>query len=310
MDALVSVIVPLYNGRAFIDAALASLRASTYPNWEAVVVDDGSTDGGGDLVTALAEDEPRIRLVRQENQGLGAARNAGIAAARGECVGFLDADDLWLPHKLERQLAAWREGVVYSDAFLMPGDEPGPDRIGAHVRFVRGQIFDELLEENRIGVLTALLPRALLEEAGGFDATLPQGCEDYELWLRLAARGVPFDYVDEPLAVYRVHAAAMSQSTVDMTRSRIAAYERLLSAAPPSKTEPVAKRASAEYRYLAGALRQRAWRRALEGDREGARGDLCEAQEIAPSVVGRFATAAATRSDAVLSLLARRRSAA
>jgi glycosyltransferase involved in cell wall biosynthesis len=308
VSSLVSVIVPLYNGRPFIEPALESLRASTYEDWEAVVVDDGSTDGGGDLVEALAKAEPRIRLVRQQNQGLGAARNTGLREAGGEFVAFLDADDLWLPHKLERQLAVWREGVVYSDAYLMPGEEPGTETVGTHVTFVRGRIFDELLEENPVAVLTALLPRALVEEAGGFDATLPQGCEDYDLWLRLAARGVPFDFIDEPLAVYRVHPAAMSQSSVNMTRSRLAAYERL-EAASPDRPE-VARRVVAERRYLAGALRQRAWKRALSGERDAAREDLDEAHAVAPSLVGGVGTAVANRSDAALAFLARRRSAA
>jgi glycosyltransferase involved in cell wall biosynthesis len=303
------VIVPLYNGRPFIEPALESLRASTYENWEAVVVDDGSTDGGGDLVAALAATDSRIRLVRQENQGLGGARNTGLREARGEFVAFLDADDLWLPTKLERQLAVWQEGVVYSDAYLMPADVPGPETVGAQVDLLRGSIFDELLEENRVAVLTALLPRALVEAAGGFDATLPeQGCEDYDLWLRLALRGVPFDYIDEPLAVYRVHPAAMSQSSVNMTRSRLAVYERLAATTP--ERPDVARRVATERRYLAGALRQRAWQRALDGDRAAARADLQEAHAIAPSLAGGAATALAKRSDAVLKLLARRRSAA
>ena len=198
---------------------------------------------------------------------------------------------------------------MYSDAYLMPADEPGPDTVGAHVKFLRGRIFDELLEENRVAVLTALLPRALIDEAGSFDATLPeQGCEDYGLWLRLAARGVRFDYIDEPLAVYRVHPAAMSQSSVNMTRSRLAVYQRLAAASP--ERPKVARRVVAERRYLAGALRQRAWQRALDGDRAAARADLQEAHTIAPSLAGGAATALANRSDAVLKLLARRRSAA
>lgn len=307
MAALVSVIVPLFNGRLFITSALESLQASTYDVWEAVVIDDGSTDGGGDLVEGLAQGDSRIRLIRQQNRGLGAARNTGLDAARGEFVAFLDADDLWLPTKLERQLGAWTEGVLYSDAYLMPGESHGNERIGEHIRFERGQIFDQLLQENRVGVLTALLPHTLVDEAGGFDATLPQGCEDYDLWLRLAARGVPFDYIDEPLAIYRVHPEAMSQSSVNMTRSRLAVYERLVASAPPVKRQAVERRVAAEHRYLAGALRQRAWSRARSDDHAGARDDLRDAQSVAPTAAGWVATAAALRSDTVLDALARMR---
>src|SRR5689334_21141299 len=102
---LVTVVVPVYNTLPYVADALESALAQTHRELDVVVVDDGSTDGSSGVVVELAAREPRIRVVRQPNAGLAAARNAGLAAAAGEYVAFLDSDDLWLPEKLERQLA-------------------------------------------------------------------------------------------------------------------------------------------------------------------------------------------------------------
>ncbi len=305
MGALVSVIVPVYNGRAYIGAALESLRAQTYADWEALVVDDGSTDGSAEIVRGFGRGDARIALHQQANRGLPAARNAGIRRAGGEFVAFLDADDLWLPHKLERQVDAWAEGVLYSDAYLMPGDRPGSERIGDHIRFARGQIFGSLLEENIVPVLTAFFSRELVERAGCFDETLVLGCEDYDLWLRLATDDVPFDFIQEPLAAYRVHAQAMSLNSVNMGAARLAVYEKLAAASRPGRRALVEQRAARERRDLAGTLRQRAWKRALEGALDGAREDLRAAQATAATAAGGLVTAVATRSDIALRALAR-----
>jgi len=98
---LVSVIIPLYNKRPFVRRAVESVRKQTFTNWELIIVDDGSTDGS---CSEIPGDDSRIRLIHQENKGPGAARNAGLARARGEYVAFLDADDEWLPFFLERGL--------------------------------------------------------------------------------------------------------------------------------------------------------------------------------------------------------------
>src|SRR3989442_11796350 len=104
MERLVSVIVPSYNYGRFVGQALESLRAQTYPRWECIVVDDGSTDNTDAIVTAFAENDSRIKYIRQENQGLAAARNAGIVHSAGEYLQFLDADDLLESEKLERHV--------------------------------------------------------------------------------------------------------------------------------------------------------------------------------------------------------------
>ena len=145
----VSVIVPLYQSRAYVAAALDSVLAQTLGDLEVIVVDDGSTDGGGEIVRGYVEREPRVRYMREENAGPAAARNVGIAAARGAAVAFLDSDDLWLPEKLARQLPLLREDtIVHSDAFLLrDAGEVSKERIGAHFepgRRVRATCFGRL----------------------------------------------------------------------------------------------------------------------------------------------------------------------
>ncbi|MCA1792046.1 MAG: glycosyltransferase [Thioalkalivibrio sp.] len=118
-EMLVSVIIPVYNGKLFVADAVRSVLTQTYGHIEAIVVDDGSTDGSGDVVEELRRDDARVRVVHQENRGLSAARNTGIAHARGVYINFLDADDWLFPHKVQMQLEALvrapKAGLAYSD---------------------------------------------------------------------------------------------------------------------------------------------------------------------------------------------------
>jgi GT2 family glycosyltransferase len=156
-------------------------------------------------------------------------------------------------------------------------------------------------------VLTALLSCSQLRRAGGFDSTLRDGCEDYDLWLRLAAEQVPFDYLDEPLAVYRMHEGAMSRDAVAMTTARLTVLERAAERATGDVRTRFERRAALERRAVASALRGRAWRHVNEEEIDAARSDLRAADEIAPSVMGSLGTAVAARSERALRLLARRR---
>ena len=306
MSRLVSVVVPVYNRSGYVRAALDSLRAQTYVDWEAMVVDDGSTDGSGDIVRDVAAQDERVRLHRQENQGAAEARNAGVERATGEFVAFLDSDDAWLPEKLERQLDAWREGVLYSDAYLVAPDGTTDGRIGDHVELARGQVFDRLLMWNVVATTTVLLSRELLEAAGPFDAAL-EPCEDYDLWLRLAGAGVPFDYVDEPLAYHRLHEGQLSSDAGVNATAWLKAVEKCAARSSGARRQQLDRRVASLRRYAAGALRQDAWRNARAGELDVARAQLREAHETAPTRVGGIVTAVATRSDAALRMLARRR---
>ena len=278
----VSVIVPLYQSRDYVAAALDSVLAQTFDDLEVIVVDDGSTDGGGEIVEEYAAREPRVRYMRQENAGPAAARNTGIAAARGSAVAFVDSDDLWLPEKLARQLPLLREDtVVHSDAFVLRNGGPvGEERIGA--RFESGDAFGYLLRETPTApLLTTLVRRELLLAHGCFDESLV-GPEDYDLWLRLAAAGVRFEHVPEPLAVYRVRGDGLSADHVRISSGILDVYGKLAAASSGSRRRAVRRQARRQRRFLAFELWARGRRAIAAGDMAGGRPDLVRAVRTAP----------------------------
>jgi glycosyltransferase involved in cell wall biosynthesis len=213
MNPTVSVIIPCFNYGRFLREAVASIQRQTFADHETIVVDDGSVDD----TEAVARDlGAAVRYIRQPNQGPSAARNTGISAARGRYIGFLDADDIWHPEKLARQVSIL-EGrpevvLVYADATYF--DAATGQELGRHrERFVHveGRILRPLIEAgNFIPSPTPLARRTTLDDVGGFDPTL-RSSEDWDLWLRLAARG-EVAYVDESLARYRVHGAQASRN--------------------------------------------------------------------------------------------------
>lgn len=286
---LVSVVVPMFNTERYITAAIDSTLHQTYASLEVVVVDDGSTDRGAELVLAIRD--PRVRYVHQPNRGLSAARNRGIQEARGEVIAFLDSDDLWLPKKLARQVEALHGGVVYSDAYLMRDGGHVDGTIGERVRLPRNARFEDLIEQNVVPVLTTILPRRLLEMHGGFDETL-RSAEDLELWLRLAAAGVEFRALPEPLAVYRIRPGALSSDPVWMAQHRLAAFRKTERLVDGAWRDLVRLRISRERALLAGELSSRAWARARAGEVADAKKDMRESFVANPSA--RRALAAAT----------------
>ena len=213
----VVVVIPTYNRRDLVVQSVKSVLDQTYDDVRCVVVDNGSTDGTGDAVTAFGD--PRVTLVALGGPcGAAAARNAGLEAARGApWVAFLDNDDIWAPTKLERQLAALgaNPGARWSATACV---HVGPD---LHVRWaarLRQDLLVEaggtvvpscdmvslLTEEQRVpaGSSSTLASLEMVVAAGGFNLDVP-GCEDWDLWLRLA-QASPMLYVDLPLVAYRV----------------------------------------------------------------------------------------------------------
>lgn len=195
----VSVVIPTYNRARFIGAAVASIRAQTYPCHEIVIVDDGSSDDTAAVVAALGEG---IRYIRQANAGPSAARNRGIQEACGDLVAFLDTDDRWLPEKLALQVRAMQRdpsiALVCADMAIEDGEgrrlvDSNFAKRGMLAMFERldsAAIPDAprlLLQINFINTSTVLARRDLLQSLGGFDRRLRYG-EDLELWLRIAAR--------------------------------------------------------------------------------------------------------------------------
>ncbi|MDV2495135.1 MAG: glycosyltransferase [bacterium] len=225
MEPLVSVIIPTFNRRAMVAEAVASVQAQTMGAWECLVVDDGSTDGTAEAIEAVADE--RVHLLRQENRGVAAARNRGIATSRAPLVAFLDSDDLWHPAKLARQVAVMDEGwaLCHTDeVWVRRGERVNPKNKHAKSG---GWLLERSLELCCISPSAAMVRRDVIEALGGFDESYPV-CEDYDLWLRLTAR-YQVAFVPEPLVTKRGgHADQLSASRWGLDRWRVAAIEKLL----------------------------------------------------------------------------------
>ena len=223
----VSVVIPTYERMATLSRAVDSVMAQTFSDWELIVVDDGSTDGTDEMIL---RDYPAVRLHRQENAGVSAARNAGVALAAGEWIAFLDSDDAWLPEKLERQLSALANEpelrLSHTDEIWIRNGK----RVNQPKEYAKsgGAIYRRCLPLCCICPSSALIRRDLFDETGGFDETLP-ACEDYDLWLRITARD-PVHYLDEALVrKYGGHKDQLSTTVWGLDRYRIRALEKILS---------------------------------------------------------------------------------
>jgi glycosyltransferase involved in cell wall biosynthesis len=224
---LVSVVIPVYNAGRFVREALESVFSQTYRPIEVIVVNDGSTDNSEKILDEYAG---RIRYFRQENAGPSAARNLGIEKARGEWVAFQDADDLWDAGKLEVQLSAVQgdEAIVHCD--MRDIDEFGhvlrPSCMKNRQWAILGPTtLEDMLVGCGILMSTAVVKRASLQAVGGFDRTNRCGCEDFQLWLYLAASGYKFRYVDKAMASYRQHDGSFSTDGQRMWHGHMKAIE-------------------------------------------------------------------------------------
>lgn len=190
------------------------------------MVDDGSTDNTPEVVAGFGK---RVRYVRQSNQGPNAARNTGIQAARGDFIALLDADDEWLPHKLERQMAIMDTrpavGLVYANVFLVEGRSGAIIGIYPLRLFHEGQVLRDLFLDQFVPSPTPLIRRKVFEGVGHFDPKTI-GSDDWEMWLRIAAQ-FEFAYIPEPLANYSVHASWGSRTTyLTYERDMLAFFEK------------------------------------------------------------------------------------
>jgi glycosyltransferase involved in cell wall biosynthesis len=211
----VSVVIPCFNAQRYIGATLRSVLAQEGVSLEVVVVDDGSSDGSAQQV---AQDFPQVKLLRVPNGGVARARNRGIEAATGDWIAFVDADDIWLPGKLQAQLdeqAAWADcRMSYTAWKVWFSDSPEPEAdvlqelartAGELKRWegASGWIYPELLLDCEVWTSTVLVRRDVLQEIGGFNPDLRIG-EDYDLWLR-ASRVTRIQRIARPYALYRQH---------------------------------------------------------------------------------------------------------
>ena len=248
-DPTISVIIPAYNAAATITAALASVRAQTRPPAEVIVVDDGSRDATAAIVEAFIAraSGPPVTLLRQANRGCGQARNTGAAAARGDWLGFLDADDTWLPGKLAAQApltADARVGVVNCAA---------RDRAGRPMGRTLG--FDQLWESNDLVVSSSLVRRTAFEAVGGFWAG--RACEDYHLWLRLTAAGWTVANWPEDLVVYSPAPGSLSQQIASFAAAEFACLRDVAAQAGIGRPRLRARLVAGHLKHLRGAIHHR-----------------------------------------------------
>jgi len=237
---LVSVVLNTYNRADLVPQSINSVLSQDYPNFEVIVVDDGSTDNTREVIEEQFGD--RVRYIHQENAGLAAGRNTGIKAARGEYIAFQDDDDLWLPGKLSRQVAALEAKrdctFVYGVAMEMTPDGCETGNVyGNSMRGTSGDNFEAMLRHHPILGPTLLVRRAWFERAGLFDPDL-RTAEDTDLFLRLTLRekGV---YLREPLVLVRQHPGRKTRSERadgTMLRATRVVYARLMESLPPERS--------------------------------------------------------------------------
>jgi glycosyltransferase involved in cell wall biosynthesis len=227
MTPAVSVVVATYNYARFLPSALESIRRQTWIDYEVIVVDDGSTDDTPDVVRPFLRDA-RFSYERTPHQKQPRAKNTGIRLARAPWIAFLDGDDYWLPAKLERQLAlsraAPRAGVIYARRRLM--DEEGWELEYPQPPLYRGDVLARMFRANFVCFSSAMVRRDIFERVGTFDESLELAI-DYDLWLRVA-RQFPFDYVDEPLVVYRAGHANLSRRHSERLQTAMRIMQRFL----------------------------------------------------------------------------------
>ena len=222
---LVSVIIPTYNRADWLTEAIDSVLAQSYPSCELIIVDDGSTDRTRELIAGYKQP---LHYLYQPNQGVSSARNLGIRSATGQYIALLDSDDLWLPQKVEQQVAIMEQCPELQlchteEIWIRRGVRVNPKK--KHQKY-GGYIFPYCLPLCVISPSSAMIRRSLFDEIGYFDETLP-ACEDYDLWLRIT-KTYPVYFIDTPLIVKRGgHEDQLSRKHWGIDRFRIQALEKI-----------------------------------------------------------------------------------
>ena len=226
-EPLVSVITPLYNGASFIAQTIASIQSQTYQNWEQIIVDDFSTDESMAIVTKLAASDKRIKWVTlTQNMGAAYCRNKATAIAQGDYIAFLDADDIWLPKKLSRQITFMQEqqcAVSYTNYVHI--DEAG-QKLGKRIKALPKLTYKKQRTNNYIGNLTGIYNAA---QIGKISAPNIRKRQDWALWLEAIKKaGKPALGLQEDLALYRVREDSISANKVNLIKYNFYFYRRYL----------------------------------------------------------------------------------
>jgi glycosyltransferase involved in cell wall biosynthesis len=221
----VSVVMAAKNYARFLPAAVESVRAQTFADWELLVIDDGSSDHTPEAARPFLAD-PRIRYFRSDKLGQPRAKNLGIGLSRGPFVAFLDADDAWRPAKLEKQLAIFRDrpavGVVFCRRSLI--NELGEPLATPQAAPPRGRVLDAMFVQNFVCFSSVVVRREVFAHVGRFDPLWDLAI-DYDLWLRVAAHH-EFDYIDEELVLYRTGHGNLSKKLSDRVATAMSIMHR------------------------------------------------------------------------------------
>lgn len=212
MSTSFSIVMPAYNVGLFIKESIECVLAQTYPNYELIIVDDGSKDNTFEVISCF--DDSRIKVIRQENKGLGAARNVGIKNCSNEYIAFLDSDDLWTVDKLQNVVNNLEEnvGVYYSNAleFKSTIDHAIPNRYAEPIKNISKN--DLILIYDYIVVSSSVVPRKILQEFSGFSEEF-NGTEDWDLWIRIS-RKYNFKKIESYDCYYRINPNGLSKNRV------------------------------------------------------------------------------------------------
>jgi glycosyltransferase involved in cell wall biosynthesis len=227
---LVSVIIPLYNYGAYVEETLASVAFQQHKEVECIIIDDGSTDDSRQRVESFCLKDNRFKYYYQNNQGLAAARNAGLLRATGQYIAFLDADDLWAPSKLVNQLAMLKAAgrhVVFSrcDGFTNSGETVA---MGSTIKAKEYTVYDFIDVDVVTGSSSSVMLKAeVYQKVGLFDINL-RSLEDFDYWFRCAFHGFEFVYSDSLDVHIRVHQASMSNNYLKMYQYHFIVLEKQL----------------------------------------------------------------------------------
>jgi glycosyltransferase involved in cell wall biosynthesis len=254
MPPLISVIIPAYNVESYIETALNSLKHQSFQNFEALIIDDGSTDQTPVKAIRFCNEDKRYRLLKKQNGGLSSARNYGIEQAKGKYIALLDSDDAYAPKKLETHVHILENqpevGVVYGGSRIMRND----GRLTALTlsgRPIHKDPLIALLYKNFVGHgSNGIFRRALTDRIGTFDETL-RSAEDVDFWLRIAATSAKFWRVPKPLTYYRVRPSGLSFNVAQMERSNDQVLENAYRRTPQRLEAAMPTARAYLYRYLA-----------------------------------------------------------
>jgi glycosyltransferase involved in cell wall biosynthesis len=236
----VSVVMPSYNYANYLPLAIDGVLSQTFADLELIIADDCSTDESREVAHQRSRNDKRVVTVfRQTNGGLACTRNTALEHVRGEFVAFCDADDIWLPHKLQTQVESLKlssgAGFLHSDAQIIDSQGALTGQRFSQMNHRRGQtlsgdLFSELCYRNFICVPSVLVRNEAIQRVGGFDETL-RSLEDWVCWTRIA-KDCRFSYCKDPLVQYRVHSTSLSHQTLGMARNRVEAVQLLLRTLP------------------------------------------------------------------------------